>query len=423
VLALGILVLVAAAAPPRGVPPAVLPSFRTFSGAGLVLTANPSTGTAPLLVDFSFSTPNGTAPYYRWSFGDGSYLNGSGLAYATPSHTYVTPGSYDAVATGVWPAGPENASLTIVVLSPVLSIALTAAPLNGTAPLTVTFNATPGGGSGTYLSYLWTFGDGGSGSGLDIRYTYETAGQFEARLVVTDSDGVNATATANVTVARAAGTNNSSSGNGSSDGSTPGGSHGWTSYLPALAVAILVAGISVFLASAGWILYRRRTIPTSPGPSSGYVATPVAGPPPPAAIGGAESLEPGPTAPSAVPRAVPVPAAADPSGLAANRRLALQLLRYMGTLSRVPAGELPGSEWTQAGLAKGVGAGQSAISRVLRRLTAAGIVEAETEHVAGGGRRLRVYRLTPRGERLAHALSEPGRIDPALDVPTQENIS
>src|SRR5271154_2414358 len=135
VLALGLLVLLAATAPPRPVAPSLPPSFRAMSGAGLVLTANPSTGTAPLLVDFSFSTPNGTAPYYRWSFGDGSYLNGSGISYATPSHTYVTPGSYDAVATAVWPAGPENASLTIVVRSPILSIALTAAPLNGTVPL------------------------------------------------------------------------------------------------------------------------------------------------------------------------------------------------------------------------------------------------------------------------------------------------
>lgn len=407
-------VLVAAGALGPGFAPVRAGPVGRSSGAGLLLNANPSRGVAPLLVDFSLATPNGTAPRYEWSFGDGQYLNGSGASYSNPSHTYLVPGVYDAVATAVWPAGPENASLTIVVLSPVLSVQLVASPLNGTVPLTVTFNATPSGGSGTYLSYLWSFGDGGVGSGLDIRYTYVTTGVFQAQITVTDSTGANATAEANVTVtaAGATGGGNSSTRNGTPDGAGSGGSSGALSYLPDIGLGLLGAGAAVFVAAGTWVLYRRRAEADEPGPTEG----PVPSPPTPAgsvtaaahvAVGAPE----GATSPSPPPASAEALPLSEPSGLAASRRLALQLLRNMGTLPRVAPGELPGPEWTQAGLARSVGAGQSAISRVLRRLAAAGIVEVETAHVSGGGRRVRVYRLTPRGERLARALVETGRTD------------
>jgi DNA-binding MarR family transcriptional regulator len=393
------------ATPDRGGPTAL-------AGAGLVLTANPPRGPAPLLVDFRLSTPNGTAPRYSWSFGDGGYLNGSDSSYAAPSHVYDAPGSYPAVATAFWPSGPENASLTIVVLSSALSVHLVASPVGGAAPLTVTFNATPQGGSGTYLSYLWNFGDGGVGSGLDIRYTYVSAGSYVAEFTVTDSTGANASAEANVTVTAGGPGNDSSTPNGTPDGPSNGGGTGWRSYLPAISVGLLVGGVTVFLASAGWVLYRRRAAARSTGPVPPLVA-PALEPAPTEAVLVPTTAAPsmpspmGPAPTAALPAGTAAPAPPEPSGLAATRRLTLHLLRQMGRLPKVASGELPGPEWTQAGLAAAVGAGQSAISRVLRRLTAAGIVETETTHVAGGGRRLRVYRLTPRGERLAHALSDP----------------
>jgi len=381
------------------------------AGAGLLLTADPSRGSAPLLVDFSLSTPNSSAPLqYEWAFGDGAYLNGSGASYQTPSHTYLVPGTYHAVATAVWAAGPENASVTIVVVSSVLGVRLAASPVNGTAPLTVTFNATPFGGSGTYLSYVWAFGDGGVGSGLDVRYTYATSGTFLAQITVTDSTGARASASANISVRPGGSTgpnNNSTDRNGSSDGRGPAGAGGLAAYLPEIAVGLLGVGVAVFLASAGWVLYRRRELPARGIPPGVELAAPGGAPvaPVPSA---ALAPEPEAPAPGPGPTPAPAPTAPEPSGLAASRRLALQLLRTMGTLPKVARGELAGPEWTQAGLAERVGAGQSAISRVLRRLSAAGIVGSETTHVAGGGRRVRVYHLTPRGERLAHALSEAG---------------
>ena len=56
---------------------------------------------------------------------------------------------------------------------------------------------------------------------------------------------------------------------------------------------------------------------------------------------------------------------------------------------------------TQAGLAGVLGSNQSAVSKVLRRLVAAGVLTEERRHVTGRSQRLKVYALTRRGELLA----------------------
>ena len=53
-------------------------------------TANPTSGTAPLLVDFTNQTP-GTGNIYSWNFGDDN--NNTSVA-TNPSHTYNTVGNY-----------------------------------------------------------------------------------------------------------------------------------------------------------------------------------------------------------------------------------------------------------------------------------------------------------------------------------------
>jgi PKD repeat protein len=83
--------------------------------------------------------------------------------------------------------------------------ALTANPLTGTAPLTVTFN---GSGSSdadgdTIASYTFNFGDGSTPvtqSTPTIQHTYNTNGNYPARLTVTDSRGFQSTNTAQVVI-------------------------------------------------------------------------------------------------------------------------------------------------------------------------------------------------------------------------------
>jgi hypothetical protein len=69
-------------------------------------------------------------------------------------------------------------------------------PYSGTAGVLMTFN---GGGSfdpdGTISSYVWSFGDGGSATGVAPAYTYGTSGTYTVTLTVTDNKGASRSAT------------------------------------------------------------------------------------------------------------------------------------------------------------------------------------------------------------------------------------
>jgi len=60
---------------------------------------------------------------------------------------------------------------------------------------------------------------------------------------------------------------------------------------------------------------------------------------------------------------------------------------------------------TQAGLTEALGSNQSSVSKVLRRLVAAGVVGEERRHVTGVPQRVKVYDLTRRGELLARDIA------------------
>lgn len=67
----------------------------------------------------------------------------------------------------------------------------TANPTFGTAPLTVSFDASCSSDPvGSISSYHWTFGDGSTGSGRTVSHTYWDPGYFTVRLTVTDDTGL-----------------------------------------------------------------------------------------------------------------------------------------------------------------------------------------------------------------------------------------
>jgi DNA-binding MarR family transcriptional regulator len=121
-----------------------------------------------------------------------------------------------------------------------------------------------------------------------------------------------------------------------------------------------------------------------------------------------EGIWPGIPPPTGVPRAgsggvgpLPGAPAKPPAELVRlSTRIVLHLSR-LGHLGPDDVG-LPGS--TQRGIGEALAAEQSAVSKVLRRLVAAEVVEVGRRHVQGQGRRVNVYTLTRRGQVLAREL-------------------
>ena len=145
-------------------------------------------------VTFLADVYGGTAPFeYRWSFGDGSV--GTGARNAT--HTYTSGGPFTLTVNVSDALGAlANASRWIVL---VLNVTISANWSLGGLGLDVGFTTVVRGGVPAY-SYRWNFGDGGTDGSADPSHTYESWGNFTARLIVTDSNGSLAAATWPVTV-------------------------------------------------------------------------------------------------------------------------------------------------------------------------------------------------------------------------------
>lgn len=175
------------------------PSVASSTGTPLVAKANVSprflgfngpVPAAPLMVFLNGSATGGTPPLrFAWNFGDG--VTG---ADQNATHTYALPGTYLAVLTVTDSAGvtATNAVVSAATSTDGVHWAVGAAdPSVGSVPLTVHFSVT--GMSQLPKAYDWAFGDGASTNSSDANHTYAGAGNYVARLNVTDTDGVNAT--------------------------------------------------------------------------------------------------------------------------------------------------------------------------------------------------------------------------------------
>lgn len=176
-------------------------SFYTPQTPVASLTANPTSGTAPLVVSFDASAsadPDGTIASYVWDFGDGTTASG-----ATASHTFTQAGTFTVNLTVTDQGGnTDDENINIVVSEAPIppNASFTATPTNGEAPLPVAFDASASTDNTGIQSYSWDFGDGNTGTGVSTSHTYALAGTYTATLTVTDQGGLTDNASVNIVV-------------------------------------------------------------------------------------------------------------------------------------------------------------------------------------------------------------------------------
>ena len=163
------------------------------------MTASPTTGTAPLTVNFTDASTGGPTSW-AWDFGDGT----SSTVQFPPAHVYSAAGTYTAslVASNAnGPSAPATKTITVNPTGPPPSppvAGMTASPTTGTAPLTVNFTDASTGGP---TSWAWDFGDGTSSTvQFPPAHVYSAAGTYTASLVASNANGPSAPATKTITV-------------------------------------------------------------------------------------------------------------------------------------------------------------------------------------------------------------------------------
>lgn len=182
---------------------AVFPLTRALSATA---SASPTSGVEPLGVSFAGTASGGSVPYsWSWRFGDRGFSS-----LQNPTHTYTTPGAYDAWLWVNDSAGGHATSQVAVNVTPAgssggLAVVAFASPHLGPAPLFVQLYGSATGGSGSY-SFEWLFGDGSGGSAsASPGHTYSSAGHFNATLFANDTAGHTASTQVAISVTPPAG--------------------------------------------------------------------------------------------------------------------------------------------------------------------------------------------------------------------------
>lgn len=133
----------------------------------------------------SLSNPNGASQLvsYVWDFGDGSIGNGQ-----TTTHVFTSAGNKNITLTVVNSNGISDFEYkpNYIVVKPTPVSDFSISGIGCTVPLTISFNNLSSGGS----TYSWNFGNGQTSTSFSPpSQTYTQAGEYDAILTVTSSNG------------------------------------------------------------------------------------------------------------------------------------------------------------------------------------------------------------------------------------------
>ncbi len=178
-------------------------------GPTAAFTFSPAAPTAGQTVTFngSGSTDTGsTIRSYAWTFGDGR--TGSGVSI---NHAYSAPGTYTVTLKVIDGASRSSTTTQTVTVSRgstsgAPTAAFTFSPSSPAPRQRVSFNGSGSSSpSGSIVRWAWTFGDGGSATGVSVNHVFRAGGTYTVTLMVTDRSGNTASVSKAVVVAGRAG--------------------------------------------------------------------------------------------------------------------------------------------------------------------------------------------------------------------------
>lgn len=164
------------------------------------IAASSTSGTAPLSVEFDASgssDSDGSIEEYEWNIEGQEDADGQ-----TVSREFTEPGSYEVELTVTDDDGEQaSTSVTIEVNAPPTASA-SADPPSGDAPLNVDFDGSDSSDpDGEIVEYRWEIeGPTPGGTGETITRRFQTRGEYDVTLTVTDDDGATDSTTITVEV-------------------------------------------------------------------------------------------------------------------------------------------------------------------------------------------------------------------------------
>ncbi len=147
------------------------------------------------------SDPDGSIANYSWTFGDASEGNGKIV-----THVYANDGAFKANLTVTDNGGGKNSTskeLTVkMTVNPAKKYPVAVIQMDKDGlRVNVSGEKSHAEDDATITSYAWTFGDGGSATGVTATHTYAANGTYTINLTVTDSNGLTNSTTISATVA------------------------------------------------------------------------------------------------------------------------------------------------------------------------------------------------------------------------------
>ncbi|MBX9784788.1 MAG: PKD domain-containing protein [Chitinophagaceae bacterium] len=159
-------------------------SFSAFAQLPVpAFTANTVSGCAPLQVDFTDQSTGATS--WQWDLGNGSTSN-----QQNPSTIYSNPGTYTVTLTVTNASGSQTLTKTNYITINAQPVPdFTANQTAGCFPLRVQFFDATSPGTGSVVSWNWSFGNGVTSADQNPFYTYTVSGAYFVSLTVTNSAG------------------------------------------------------------------------------------------------------------------------------------------------------------------------------------------------------------------------------------------